>query len=102
MLRQTELWRVLGRRLTERLLRAGWIESVHAQNGGIFYSARDVHRALKRVQSEGYLLSGRVRSVSVSASPKVRKRSLEETLAVSSSIIFSERERALFLRTYRV
>jgi len=81
MLRQAELWRVLGRRLTERLLRAGWIEPVHARNGGILYSARDVHRALKRVQNEGYLLSGRVRNVSVSASAKVRKRSLEDTLA---------------------
>jgi hypothetical protein len=30
---------------------------------------------------EGYLLSGRVRSVSVSASAKVRKRSAKEALA---------------------
>jgi hypothetical protein len=37
--------------------------------------------ALSRVQSQGYLLSGRVRSVFVSARSKVRKRSLEDTLA---------------------
>ncbi len=80
MLRQAELWRVLGRRLTERLLRAGWIEPVHAQSGGVFYSARDVHRALKRVQNEGYLLGARVRSGSVSDRPKVPKRSLEGAL----------------------
>jgi hypothetical protein len=80
MLRQRLLWRVLGRRLTQRLLRSGWIEPVHA-NGRIFYEKRVVHSALKRVQNEGFLLSGRVRSVSVSASSKVGKRSLEETLA---------------------
>jgi hypothetical protein len=80
MLRQAELWRVLGRRLTERLLRAGWIEPIRA-NGKMFYEKRAVHLALKRVQNEGFLLSCRVRSVSVSASSKVRKRSLEDTLA---------------------
>ena len=79
MLRQAELWRVLGRRLTERLLRSGWIEPVYA-NGRIYYEKRTVHSALKRVQKEGFLLSGRVRSGSLSAWPKVRKRSLEETL----------------------
>jgi hypothetical protein len=42
---------------------------------------RVVHSALKRVQNGGFLLSGRVRSVSVSAPSKVPKRSLEETLA---------------------
>jgi len=78
MLRQAELWRVLGRRLTER--RSGWIEPIHA-NGRIYYEKRAVHSALKRVQNEGFLLSGRVRSVSVSASSKVRKRSAEDTLA---------------------
>ena len=80
MLRQTELWRVLGRRLTERLLRAGWIEPVHVK-GRIYYEKRAVHSALKRVQNEGFLLSCRVRSVSVSPPPKVRNRSAEDTLA---------------------
>jgi hypothetical protein len=79
MLRQVELWRVPGRRLTERLLRAGWIEPIHA-NGRILYEKRAVHSALKRVQNEGFLLSGRVRDVSVSTPPKVRKRSLENAL----------------------
>jgi hypothetical protein len=41
----------------------------------------DVHRALKRVQREGYLLNDHVLSVSVSDRPKVRKRSAEEALA---------------------
>ncbi len=80
MLRQAELWRVLGRRLTERLLRAGWIKPIHA-NGRILYEKRSVHSALKRVQNEGFLLSGYVRNGSLSRRPKVRKRSLEDTLA---------------------
>jgi hypothetical protein len=79
MLRQAELWRVLGRRLTERLLRSGWIEPIQV-NARMFYEKRTVHLALKRVQNEGFLLSGRVRSVSVSDRPKVRKRSPEEVL----------------------
>jgi hypothetical protein len=79
MLRQIELWRVLGRRLTERLLRSGWIEPIQV-NGRIFYEKRTVHLALKRLQNEGFLLSGRVRSESLSAWPKVRKRSAEQVL----------------------
>ncbi len=79
MLRQAELWRVLGRRLTERLQRAKWIEPVHV-NGRILYAEREIHLALKRVQREGYLLSSRVRNGSLSVRPKVRKSSLEEVL----------------------
>src|SRR5260370_890362 len=70
MLRQAELWRVLGRRLTERLQRAKWIEPVHV-NGRILYAEREIHLALKRVQREGYLLSSRVRNGSLSVRPKV-------------------------------
>jgi hypothetical protein len=82
MLRQAELWRVLGRRLTERLIRAGWIEPVHAQKRAIFFSARDIHRALSRLQSQGYLLDGhRVGTASVSASAKVRRSSAGDPLA---------------------
>jgi hypothetical protein len=80
MLRQAELRRVLGRRLTERLLRAGWIDPIQV-NGRIFYEKRVVRLALKRVQNEGFLLSSLVRSVSVSGKPKVPKRSLEDALA---------------------
>jgi hypothetical protein len=80
MLRQSDLWRVLGRRLTERLIRAGWIEPIR-ENRRVSYSARSVHRALSRVQNEGYLLSGRVRSVSVFPRGKMPKRPVEETLA---------------------
>jgi len=48
MLRQAELWRVLGRRLTERLLRSGWIEPVR-ENRGIFFTApRCPSRSLAR------------------------------------------------------
>jgi hypothetical protein len=82
MLRQAELWRVLGRRLTERLLRAGWIEPVRANGSGIFYDQYAVHRALLRVQREGWLLDGHhVRDASVSKTSKVRKSSPDEVLA---------------------
>jgi len=81
MIRQRLLWRVLGRRLTERLIHAGRIVPVHTKNRAIFFSARDIHRALSRVQREGYLIDGRVASASVSASAKVRKRSTEDPLA---------------------
>jgi len=80
MLRKADLRRVLGRRLTERLLRAGWIEPVSA-NGRIYFDPRVVHLAMKRLGREGYRLNGHVRNVSFSARPKVPKRSLEETLA---------------------
>jgi hypothetical protein len=80
MLRQRLLWQVLGRRLVERLVRAGWIEPVRS-NRGIFYDKHNVHLALKRLGREGYLLNGHVRNGSFSDSPKVRRQSLEEALA---------------------
>ena len=80
MLRQAELWRVLGRRLTERLLRAEWIKPVHVNDGGIFYDERNVHRALRRLQREGYLIDGHVQNSFRSETTKVRKPSLEDVL----------------------
>jgi hypothetical protein len=67
--------------MVQRLRKSGWIAPVSTENQVVYYAERDLHRALSRVQSQGYLLSGRVRSVSVSARSKVRKRSLEDTLA---------------------
>ncbi len=81
MLRQAEIERVLGRRMVQRLRKSGWIEPVRSENRAIYYAERDLHRALSKVQREGYLLSGHVRSASLSARPKVRKRSAEEALA---------------------
>ncbi|MFY9989264.1 MAG: hypothetical protein WAK31_31210 [Chthoniobacterales bacterium] len=48
MLRQAELWRVLGRKLTARLIAAKWIEPVR-ENGGIFFDPYKLHRALGRL-----------------------------------------------------
>jgi hypothetical protein len=58
MIRQRLLWKVLGRRLVERLLRAGWITPIHTNATGIFYDEHSIHRALKRLGREGYLLNG--------------------------------------------
>jgi len=57
MIRQRLLWKVIGRRLVERLLRAGWIEPVRADATGIFYDEHAVHKALKRLGREGYLIN---------------------------------------------
>src|SRR5258708_4632924 len=50
MLRQAQLWRVLGGRLTERLLRARWIEPV-AQNSTFATSSFWGHFSCSLVQS---------------------------------------------------
>jgi hypothetical protein len=81
MLRQTELLLVLGRRLTERLVRAGWIVPVTSTPGAIFFNRHDVHLALKQLAREGWMLNGHTRSASIPPRPKVQKLSLEETLA---------------------
>jgi hypothetical protein len=57
MLRQAEIERVCGRRMVQRLRKAGWIAPVRSETRAIYYAERDVHRALKRVQREGYLLN---------------------------------------------
>jgi hypothetical protein len=46
MLRQHELFRVLGRRLTARLLAAGWIVPVR-QSRAIYFNECAVHRAFE-------------------------------------------------------
>jgi hypothetical protein len=62
MIRQRLLWRVLGRRLVERLLRAGWIKPARVSGHRIFYDQLEVHQALRRLQREGHLIDGHVRS----------------------------------------
>lgn len=69
---------MLGRRLTERLLRAGWIEPVRA-NGGIYYDRRAVHSAMKRMQREGFLIDGHARRRFAFEAAKVPKRTKAET-----------------------
>jgi hypothetical protein len=48
MLRQAELFRVVGRRLSERLIAAKLIEPVRV-GSGIFFDAYKLHRALGRL-----------------------------------------------------
>jgi hypothetical protein len=81
MIRQRLLWKVIGRRLVERLLRAGWIEPVRANGNGIFYDEYAVHRALKRLGREGYLINGDVRNGFRFETTKVRKLPLEDLFA---------------------
>src|SRR5260370_11255906 len=50
MLRQRLLWTVIGRHLTDRLLRAGWIKPIPTGTGGIFFDPNEVHAALRRVE----------------------------------------------------
>ena len=69
MIRQTELHRILGRRLTMRLVCAAWIAPTRI-DGGIFYSARDVRRALSRLSREGFLLASRLSVPSKTSTPK--------------------------------
>jgi hypothetical protein len=70
MLRQSEVQRVLGRRLVERLLRAGWIVPAQSDRGKILFAERDIHRALTRLQSaEADRLNGHARRV-VPSAPK--------------------------------
>jgi hypothetical protein len=84
VLRKSELQRVLGRRLTERLIRALWIEPVHLEGRCTFYDPHAVHVALKRLGKAGYLLDARSRW---RARPTIRKptnvpsESLNEVLA---------------------
>jgi len=71
MIRQRLLWHILGRRLVERLLLAGWITPVRV-GGAIYYDRQAVHLALRRVQREGYLINGHLQN-GFPATIKVRK-----------------------------
>ena len=80
MIRQIDLYRVVGRRLTRKLLQAGW--RVPVQNepaGGTVFDAEKVHRALGRLTRDGYTLLPRA-IVSTSEPKEARKAapSLEE------------------------
>jgi hypothetical protein len=54
-----DLYRVVGRRLTRKLLQAGWIVPENGASGAVF-DAQKVHRALGRLSREGYTLRPRV------------------------------------------
>jgi len=56
MIRLIDLNRVVGRRLTRKLLQAGWIVPVQSGPGGTTFEAEKVHRALGRLTREGYTL----------------------------------------------
>jgi hypothetical protein len=80
MIRQAELWRVVGRRLTQRLIAAGSIQPIRV-NGGIFFDATKLHRMLGRLErSKGWRLDGHVRNASPSEALKVRTRAMEQML----------------------
>jgi hypothetical protein len=84
VLRKSELQRVLGRRLTDRLVKATWIEPVCLEGRCTFYDPHAVHLALKRLANQGHLLNGNARSRStgtVRKSANVPSASLDEVLA---------------------
>jgi hypothetical protein len=56
------MFKVVGRRLTLRLVAAGWLEQ-QRMNGGVYFESRNVHAALARLQREGYLLEPRFRAL---------------------------------------
>ena len=59
MLRRSDLRRVLGRRLLQKLLAAGWIEPERGDAGVSVFDAIKVHRALGKLAREGASLSPR-------------------------------------------
>jgi hypothetical protein len=56
MIRLNDLYRIVGRRPTQKLIRAGWIVPVQSGPGGTTFEAEKVHRALGRLTREGYTL----------------------------------------------
>jgi len=88
--------------MVQRLRKSGWIAPVSTENRVVYYAERDLHRALSRVQSQGYLLSGRVEACLFPLGQKCASARSRTRSPISSSITFSERERAFFLRTDRV
>ena len=81
MIRQRLLFRVLGRKLVERFLSAGWLKPSVRTATGIFYDPHDIHRALKRLGREGYLLNGYARNGFRFEPTKVPKPLVEDLFA---------------------
>jgi hypothetical protein len=94
MIRLIDLYRVVGRRLTRKLIEANWIAPVRSGARGLLRCAwlvveqRDVHLALRRLQREGATLGPRYLPVP----PKPKKpllldeNALQEALARLSEI----------------
>ena len=59
MLRRSDLYKVIGRRLTLKLLAAGWIAPERGEAGVSVFKAIKVHRALGKLAREGASLSPR-------------------------------------------
>lgn len=81
MIRQRLLTKVIGRKLVERFLSAGWLKPSVRTATGIFYDPHDIHRALKRLGREGHLINGHVQNGIRVETTKVHKRTLEEVFA---------------------
>jgi len=80
MIRQRLLSKVIGRKLLERLVGAGWLVPIRV-GSAIFYDRCSIHRALRRLGRQGYLLNGHVRNGFHSETTKVRKPPLEDLFA---------------------
>jgi hypothetical protein len=64
MIRLIDLYRIVGKRLTKKLLEARWIVPASgASSRGVVFEAEKVHRSLSRLSREGYLLEPRMTSM---------------------------------------
>lgn len=79
MIRLRDLHRIVGRRLTQKLIAAKWIEPVRCDARGIAFEPEQVHRALGRLTREGHTLLPRSPFPPTGFEERRRKpRSLEE------------------------
>jgi len=80
MVRLADLYRIVGRRLTEKLLAAGWIApEPRFDSRGVVFDSQKVHRTLSRLCREGYTLLLRSQFSSTGAEERRQNpRSLEE------------------------
>lgn len=79
MLRLADLHRVIGRRLTRKLIAAKWIVPARSDARGVAFDPEQIHRALGRLTREGHTLLPRSPFPPTGAEERRRKpHALEE------------------------
>ena len=82
VIRLIDLYRVVGRRLTRKLLEAKWIVPVRSATRGLVFEPRDVHLALRRLQREGAALGPRY----LPSPPRPKKPLLVDESALADAL----------------
>jgi hypothetical protein len=83
MIRLIDLYRVVGRRLTQKLIVAGWLVPIRSGSRGVVFEPANVHAALSRLARGEDALAPRLAPTTNGSEPERRKILALEEISLS-------------------